>query len=261
MGIVERIGALSGTEAAKAVNFAHEHFQTRMDEHGHFGRSLVETVAEVCRNHPNLVGIGAGLAVEQLLAHEKRHHDAMAAAGTEAGSAARPLAMTAHGTAHPHAAFHNPLPRIRLETIKPGRIALEVFGALVLLKFGSGLARAFKKRHGEVWFAPAAKIHLFSGALAAYYLAKAVKSPKVSAWRNAAVALFVTDALKPVLKARPAGAAGSARPAPAPAPVAPPPPPPPPAPEPQPAPVEPEPPPFEAAPTPTPVEPTPPSQL
>ena len=245
MGIVERIGALSGTEAAKAVNFAHQHFQTRMDEHGHFGRSLVETVAEVCRNHPNLVGIGAGLAVEQLLAHEKRHHDAMAAAGTEAGAAARPLAMTAQGTAHPHAAFHNPLPRIRLETIKPGRIALEVFGALVLLKFGSGLARAFKKRHGEVWFAPAAKIHLFSGALAAYYLAKAIKSPKVSAWRNAAVALFVTDALKPVLKARPAGSASPARPVAAAPPV---PPPPAPEPEPTPAAVEPEPPPFEAPP-------------
>ena len=96
-----------------------------------------------------------------------------------------------------------------------------------------------------MWFAPAAKIHLFSGALAAYYLAKAIKSPKVSAWRNAAVALFVTDALKPVLKARPAGSASPARPVAAAPPV---PPPPAPEPEPTPAAVEPEPPPFEAPP-------------
>jgi hypothetical protein len=42
---------------------------------------------------------------------------------------------------------------------------------------------------------------LWSGAIATYYLVKSLKSPKVSAWRNAAVALFATRALKPALRA------------------------------------------------------------
>src|SRR5476649_1541175 len=75
-GIFERITSLAGTEAAKAINLAHEHFQLRMGEHGHTGRALIETVAEVCRNHPNLVGIAVGLMVEQLLVEEKHRHEA-----------------------------------------------------------------------------------------------------------------------------------------------------------------------------------------
>jgi hypothetical protein len=203
MGIIDRISALSGTEAAKAMNFAHETFMERHGAHGHSGRALVETVAEVCRNHPNIVGIAAGLMVEQLLVHEKHHHDELVAGGVAAGGTAHPSAPHLHHPTLPHLqAPHLGLPPIRLEQIRPGRIALEVFGALVLLKFSRGVARALRKRHTDPWFAPAAKIRLFSGSLAAYYLAKAMKARKVSAWRNAAVALFATDALKPVLKAR-----------------------------------------------------------
>ncbi len=57
-----------------------------------------------------------------------------------------------------------------------------------------------KGRH-DVWFAPVAKIHSISGAFAAYYLASAIKSPKVSSVRNALVVLFATHAVKPLLKA------------------------------------------------------------
>ena len=63
MGVIEKIGSLAGTEMAKAVNLAHETFQDRVGEHGHTGRALVETFTEVCRNHPNAVGIGVGLLV------------------------------------------------------------------------------------------------------------------------------------------------------------------------------------------------------
>jgi len=228
-GIFERISSLAGTELAKAVNLAHETFTGRMRVHGHTGRALAETVAEVCRNHPNLVGIGAGLLVEQLLVEEKRLHDAhlkttpSAAPGTdsvvppvpgEAGPA--PIAAPASSLPpehpdHPDHHFNFPhleaphlhAPTIRLSHLRPGRIAAEVFGALVLLKLGTWGAHIFRRKsHTEVWFAPAARIHLLSGTLAAYYFIKAIRSPKVSAWRNAAVALFATDAIKPLLKVR-----------------------------------------------------------
>ena len=220
MGIVDRISALSGTEAAKALNFAHETFQTRHAEHGHSARALIETIAEVCRNHPNIVGIGAGLMVEQLLVHEKHVHDEQVAAGTAyTGSTHDGMH---HGVHLPHVALphvdapHLPhLRTIRLDQIKPGKIAMEVFGALVLLKFSRGVARALRRQHTDPWFAPAARIHLFSGSIAAYYLAKSLKARKVSAWRNAAVALFATDALKPVLKPRPPGSIPPPRPRPA----------------------------------------------
>ena len=224
MGIVDRISALSGTEAAKALNFAHEHFQFRHGAHGHSARALIETIAQVCRNHPAIVGVGAGLLVEQLLEQHHRQEDdehaperaAAAAAGT--GADPEPPPEPHEGPHLPHLALphlnaphiempHIEMPRlemptIRLDQIRPGRIAMEVFGALVLLKFSRGVARALRKKHEDPWFAPAAKIRLFCGALAAYYLAKCLKSPRVSAWRNAAVALFATDALKPVLKVR-----------------------------------------------------------
>ena len=76
-GIVERIGSLAGTELAKAADLAHSVFQDRMQTHGHTGRAIIETIAEICRNHPNLVGIGVGLLVEQILLEEKRRHDAV----------------------------------------------------------------------------------------------------------------------------------------------------------------------------------------
>jgi len=223
-GIFERISSLAGTELAKAVNLAHSHFTSRMAVHGHTGRAIVETIAEVCRNHPNLVGIGAGLLVEQLLVEEKRRHDAHVVTAPSAAPATDDIIPPEPGEAAPqpiagpastlpldhpdhpdhHINFpHLHVPTIRLANLRPGRIAAEVFGALVLLKLGTWGAHVFRRKsHTEVWFAPASRIHLLSGTLAAYYLIKAVRSPKVSAWRNAAIALFATDAIKPLLKVR-----------------------------------------------------------
>jgi len=222
-GIVERIGSLAGTELAKAVNLAHSHYTSRMNVHGHTGRALVETIAEVCRNHPNLVGIGVGLLVEQLLTEEKKHHDAHLRAEAEAHPAevdpvtGEPVHPPIAGPAttpsdpshpnHPDHHLHLPslhAPSVRLSNLKPGKTAWEVFGALMALKIASFTARLFKRNHADVWFAPAARIHLISGSIATYYFVKSARSPKISAWRNAAIALFATDALKPVLKHRPA---------------------------------------------------------
>jgi hypothetical protein len=217
--IVERIGALAGTELSKAVDLAHHTYQNRVQSHRHVGRALVETVAEVCRNHPNLVGIGAGLLVEQLLVHEKERHDAHLAAGDlpplAASTPAEPLgpgsetlpATTLDGEPETGAGTirnaHLPHTMIRLSELKPRRVALEVFGGLLLLKLAATGAKMFRHKHqGEIWFAPAARIRLFSGTIAAWNLVAAVKSPKVSAWRNGAVFFFGTDALKPILKVR-----------------------------------------------------------
>jgi hypothetical protein len=214
--IVERIGALAGTELSKAVDLAHQTYQDRLGAHRHAGRALVETVAEVCRNHPNLVGIGAGLLVEQLLVHEKHKHDArVEARGTFAAydippptdpfpEAPQPVddaaAVAAPATASGLKNAHLPHDMIKLSDLKPRKVAFEVFGAILLLKLAATGAKMFRHKHqGEVWFAPAARIHLFSGSIAAYYLVSAARSPKISAWRNAAIALFGTDALKPLL--------------------------------------------------------------
>jgi hypothetical protein len=221
-GIVERIGSLAGTELAKAVNLAHSHYTERMAVHGHTGRALIETVAEVSRNHPNLVGIGVGLLVEQLLVEEKRHHDAQVRADAEAHPAevdpvtgepippqsAEPGAITgpASTPTDPNHHLHVPAlraPNVRLSTLKPGKTAWEVFGALMALKVASFTARLFRRGHTDAWFAPAARIRLISGSIATYYVVKAISRPKISAWRNAAIGLFATDALKPVLNHRP----------------------------------------------------------
>lgn len=202
MGIIERIGELSGSEFAKALNLGHAHFHDRIGEHGHFGRALVESIAEVCRSHPALMGLAAGLAVEQLLAHEKHHHEELEAArAAEQGRPPpRPSAASAVRRAAPPQTAHH---LIRMGQIRPFKIAMEVFAALVLLKFSAGMARAFKRRNSrEIWFAQASRVRLLSGTLAAYYAASAIRSPRPSAWRNAAIAGFGTDALKPVLKPR-----------------------------------------------------------
>jgi hypothetical protein len=199
MGIIERIGSLSGSEAAKAVNMAHAHFQQRVGEHGHVGRAMVESFVELCRNHPNLMGLAAGILVEQLLVHEKHHHEALVAA--EARSKGEPPPTARTPTLRKAAPPSTPHHMLRMAQIRPMRIAMEVFGGLILLKFSAGIARALKrKNHREIWFAPAAKVHLLSGTLGAYHLAKALKSKKISAWTNAWAALFLTDAIKPVLK-------------------------------------------------------------
>lgn len=208
-GLIDRIGSLAGTELGKAVDLAHRHYQERMGVHRHTGRALIETVAEVARNHPNLVGVGVGLLVEQFLAEQKRRHDThMAELEGEAEEAAKlgaapppPKPPGPHGLPN----IHHPLvphDLIKLHTLRPGKIAFEVFGALILLKLASSGLRMFRhdKQH-EVWFAPAARIRLWSGTFAAYNLVKALKAERPSAWRNAFIALFATDALKPVLRA------------------------------------------------------------
>ena len=255
-GIIETLGAMAGTDLGKAINLAHTTFQDRMGEHNHFGRALLETIAKVAREHPNLMGIGAALLVEAIILADKRHHELhpAGAAQPHAGGGGLPHVSLPHvGVPHvglphisaPHVELpHVQVPSLHLDHIKPGKVALEVLGGLILVKFAAFGARMFRRRHAqEVWFAPAAKIHLISGTLAAYYISKSISSPKVSAWRNAAAALFATDALKPVLKApkRPRGAAATpvvAVSAPiAAAPIAPAPPPPP-ASTPEPAPTE-----------------------
>ena len=213
--IVERIGALAGTELSKAVDLANQTYQDRLGTHRHVGRALVETVAEVCRNHPNLVGIGAGVLVEQLLVQEKHKHDArVEARGTFAAYDGSPLepkeiqppldsatALAAPATASDLKNANLPHDMIRLSDLKPRKVALEVFGGILLLKLAATGAKIFRHKHqSEVWFAPAARIHLFSGSIAAYHLVSAARSPKISAWRNAAIFFFGTDALKPLLK-------------------------------------------------------------
>ena len=220
-GIIETLGAMAGTDLGKAINLAHTTFQGRMGEHNHFGRALLETIAKVAREHPNLMGIGAALLVEAIILADKRHHELHpeAAAQPHANGSAQPHAGAPHiglpqvnlpHISAPHVELpHLQAPALHLDHIKPGKVALEVFGGLVLLKFAAAGAKMFRRRHSqEAWFAPAAKIHLISGTLAAYYISKSISSPKVSSWRNAAAALFATDALKPVLKApkRPKGA-------------------------------------------------------
>ncbi len=212
-GLIDRIGALAGTELGKALDLAHGVYLERMGVHNHTGRAIVETAAEVARAHPNLVGIGVGLLVEQFLTEQKRRHDIHLAelqGEAEAGGVKTKAPPPAAGTPSPpprppRPDLHIPLVHhdlIQLHALRPGKIALELFGALVLLKLASSGLRWFRhdKQH-EAWFGPAARIRLWSATIATYYVVKSLKSPKVSAWRNAAVALFATDALKPVLKA------------------------------------------------------------
>jgi hypothetical protein len=206
MGIFERIGALAGTELSKATNLAHETFGQRMGEHGHTGRALIESIAQVCRNHPNLVGIAVGFLVEQLLVHERHRYEALHGPGSTeltpgTNTAVIPAAPVAPPAPHEIKHAQTPHHHLRFANLKPGKIAWEVFGGLILLKLAATGVKIFRHKHqGEAWFAPIAKIHLFSGTIAAYYFAKSLKSPKLSAWRNAAIALFATDAIKPVLK-------------------------------------------------------------
>lgn len=216
-GIIETLGAMAGTDLGKAINLAHSTFQDRMGEHNHFGRAVLETIAKVAREHPNLMGIGAALLVEAIILADKRHHELHPDGGglphVNLPHVGVPHVSLPHISA-PHVDLpHLHAPSVHLDHIKPGKVALEVLGGLMLLKFAALGAKVFRRRSvQEVWFAPAAKIHLISGTLAAYYIAKSISSPKISAWRNAAAALFATDALKPVLKApkRPKGAAAKA---------------------------------------------------
>jgi hypothetical protein len=206
-GILDRLKTIAGADASKIADFAHSHFSNRMGEHGHTGRAVIETVAELCRRHPNLVGIAAGVMVERLLVAEKHHHEEHLAAeqrlpanaaltSSPAGETAKAKKPKPVKVAKAKSEHHT-----RLHALKPGRVALEVFGGLLLLKMAASGARIFRHKHqGEVWFAPAAKIHLFSATLCAYNTVKAFRSPNVSAWRNGAILFFGTDAIKPVLK-------------------------------------------------------------
>ncbi|HEY5410356.1 MAG TPA: hypothetical protein VIJ94_06480 [Caulobacteraceae bacterium] len=201
MGIFDRLGALGGTDAGQALGAAHDHFQSRINTHGHFGRAFIESLAELCRNHPNLVGVAVGVLVEQLLVHEKHHHDIELAEearaereGRATGSPIKPLPRAA-----PH---HTPHHLMRFSRIHPFRIAMEVFGALILLKFSFGIARIFSRQraHSKASLATVARIRLFSASFAAYFIAKALRSHEVSASRNALAMFFGTRALQPLLR-------------------------------------------------------------
>ena len=219
-GIVERIGSLAGTELAKAADLAHSVFQDRLGSHGHTGRALIETIAEICRNHPNLVGIGVGLLVEQILLEEKRRYEAHHPKGAPAPMTAVPAPAHPEGEpplADPNKPLHESIVPVVPEThappahpakphkpIRPGSLAFDVFGGLLVLKMGAMFSAIFRKdHHAATWLADASKIHIFSATLAAYYTAKAIRSHRISSWRNAAIALFATDAVKPLLQVDP----------------------------------------------------------
>ena len=216
MGILDRLSAFHATDAGQALNSAHEHFQQRINTHGHFGRALIESVAELCRNHPNLVGIAVGVMVEQFLVHEKHHHDLQQAEHAEAAyEGLAPRSTVRLPRAAPH---HTPHHLLRFSRIRPGRIALEVFGALLLLKFSMGIARIFSrhKAHARASMASVARIRLFSATFAAYFLARMLKAHEVSSLRNGLAVFFLTRALKPLLRP------DYSKPLPGPAPEAPP---------------------------------------
>ena len=193
MGIFDRLSSFGVTDAGQALGSAHDHFQHRLNTHGHFGRAFIESVAELCRNNPNLVGIAVGVFVEQLLVHEKHHHDQAVAEAEKRGLPPPPP------PAHPHQAPHH---HLRFSRIRPGRIAFEVFGALLLLKFSLGIAKLFSrhKHHSRASLAPLTRIRLFSATFAAYFAAKALKSHEVSALRNGLAVFFATRALKPLMR-------------------------------------------------------------
>jgi beta-phosphoglucomutase-like phosphatase (HAD superfamily) len=209
MSILDRIGSLAGTEWEQATDFAQRTFQEEMAEHRHTGRAIIETIAAVCREYNNLAGLAVGLAVERSLQYQKdRHDEAKAAAqqGPPPAAAGQTLALPFEGQ-QPAAVPKKPSPArkplwdINLAQTSPLKIALQVFGALVLLKLAIVSARVFRRKSKpDVWFAPAAKLRLMSTALAAYCLVGALKSPGLSAWRNAGVALFGTDAIKPLVR-------------------------------------------------------------
>lgn len=203
MSIFDHVGKLAGTEWAQATNFAHKHYQDRLVEHRHPVRAFIETVAVVAREHNNLAGLAVGFTVERLLQAEKDRHDAL-----EAAKAATPGGWTQ--VAHDGAAPRPATPVVRgpvnldlpLFDQSPIKVAVQVFGALLLLKMAAGGARFFRKdKSSDVWFAPASRIRLFSGSLAAYFLVKALRATNLSAWRNAAILFFGTDAIKPILRA------------------------------------------------------------
>ena len=200
MGIFDSLSSFRGTDAGQALGSAHDHFQRRINTHGHFGRAFIESLAELCRNHPNLVGIAVGVLVEQLLVHEKHHHELELAEEAEAQGEGLPSGSRVPlARAAPH---HTPHHLLRFSRIHPARIGMEVFGALVLLKFSMGVARVFSRRqaHARASLAQVARIRLFSASFAAYFIAKALKTHEVSALRNGLAMFFATRALKPLLR-------------------------------------------------------------
>ncbi len=198
MGIFDRLGMMGTTDVGRALASSHEHFQERINTHGHFGRAFVESIAHFCRNHPNLAGIAVGVLVEQLLVHEKHHHEQEEAEKAEAvRNGTAPPPKVALPRAAPH---HTPHHMLRFARIRPGRLAMEVFGALVLLKFSTGVAHLFQRRKHRSSLGTVAKIRLISGTFGTYFTAKALKSHEVSALRNGLAMFFATRALKPLLR-------------------------------------------------------------
>ena len=221
MGIIERIGGLAGSDVAKAVNLAHDTFQERLAVHGHHGRALIETLVIVCRKHPALVGLAAGILVEQLLARAEEHAEVREAVrDVQTGKPPSKEVASALGLKRA-APSHIPHHLIRMGQIRPFRLSVEVFGALLLFKFGAAVAKAFRRKNArEIWFAPAAKVGLVSGALAAYFGAKAVRNKNISAWDTAAAAFFTCHAVKPVMRLEKGRRAAAPPPAPIPPPPA-----------------------------------------
>lgn len=209
-GIVDRIASLAGTEWEQATKFAHRRYQERLAEHRHTGRAILETLGAVCREYNNLAGIAAGFSVERWLQYEKDKHDAAEAAAAPSTAHEPGWALVPHeGAPAPAAAVVKPPPNrldfdLPIFNQKPGKVAMQVFGALLLLKMAAAGARFFQREKKKgVWFDPVARIHLFSGTLATYFVVAALRSPNLSAWRNGAAFFFGTDAIKPLMRPPP----------------------------------------------------------
>jgi hypothetical protein len=213
-GILERMSTMASTDVGKVVGLAHSTYRERMEVHNHTGRAIIETIVHVAKTHPAFFGIGLALLAEAVMTEEHLRHEHEAERKAAQGTAPATQTSAPGGGLHlPHVSLPHleaphleipslHAPQLHLDHIKPGKVALEVFGGLVLLKFAVFGARMFRRKaQHDVWFAPASKVHLISGTLGAYYAAKSLRSPRISAWRNAAAALFISDALKPVLKA------------------------------------------------------------
>jgi len=183
-GIVERLGSMASTDVGKALSLAHTTYTARMQEHSHSGRAILETIAHVAKEHPAVFGIGALFLLEIIAAEQHHLHETPpdgvpATPGTAPGTGSGNGLQLPHLTA-PHLALPNlHVPPLRVDHIRPGKVAMEVFGALLLLKFATFGARLFRRKSPtDVWFAPASRIHLFSGAIGAYYVAKSIRSPR-----------------------------------------------------------------------------------
>ena len=104
------------------------------------GMAIFETIAEVCRNHPNIIGIAAGVLVERFLVAEKKHHEERLVAATDHHEQ---QTQKAKRKAAPKPLTRADIRRKKSKRLKPLRLAFEVLGALIVLKLANSSTRFF----------------------------------------------------------------------------------------------------------------------